>query len=146
MPTFPDSEPPPKKYSLRDRPADSKPADNPQDKIDVHDLLGAAAEPIAPRLVAPPSSTRPPVPAANDIRAILRDNAARDPAKELPAPARSTRRRNDYLLLLLLGYGAMGGATYMIGPAPLTLFFAGGAAFVYTLALTWVMWFVMDRY
>ena len=141
-----DPEPPPKKYTLKDRNAPLKPPTPPADKIDVHDLLGAAAEPIAPRLVAPPSTARPPPPAANDVRALLRDNVAREQPKDLPPPARSTRRLSDFLLLLVLGYGALAGATYLIGAEPLTLFFAGGVAFVYTLALTWVMWFVMDRY
>ncbi len=149
MPLPPDSEPPPRKYALRTPPPDGPRTDAAGNPIQVGDLLDSAAQP--PRAsgfpgVTPPPAPRPPIPAANDVYALLRDGRTREPGPETPPPPRSTRRRNDFLFLLVLGYALVAGAAWLIGPNPLVLLFAAGVAGTYTLALSWIMWFVMDHY
>lgn len=146
MPLPPDSEPPPRKYALRTPPPDSPRTDAAGNPIQVGDLLDSAARAPRPPAAMPPSAPRTPPPAANDVYAMLRDGRTRDPGPETPLPPRSTRRRNDFILLLVLGYALVAGAAWLVGPNSLVLLFAAGAAGTYTLALAWIMWFVMDHY
>lgn len=145
MPFNPDSEPPPRKYTLRQRPADIQKNDVTGNRVNLGDLLDSAASP-RPHANATPPVPRPPAPAANDVYAILRDSRSREAEPEFTPPRRPNRRLTDFLLLLVLGYAALAGAAVLIGPNPLVLLFTAGAAFAYTLALGWIMWFVMDRY
>lgn len=146
MPPTPDSEPPPGKYTLRQRPAEIPKTDSAGHPVNLGDLLDSAAASPRPHANAAPPAPRPPVPAANDVYAMLRDSRSRKTGGEIAPPRRSNRRRNDFFLLLVLGCAALAGAAVLIGPNPLVLLFTAGAAFAYTLALGWIMWFVMDRY
>lgn len=146
MPSSPDPEPPPKKYGLKSLSPHAAHTDAAGNPIHVGDLLESAVRPPRPPAATPPATPRTPSPDANDVYAMLRDGRTRDPGPEMPPPPRSTRRRNDFLVLLGLGYAVIAGAVFLIGPNPLVLLFAAGAAGTYTLALTWIMWFVMDHY
>jgi len=144
-------DPPPKKYGFKAR---SFEAVNPPigtapkaDKIDVQDLFNAATAPHtrgASSSVPPPP--KPPIPSANDIHALLRDNLAHEVPKDLPPPVRLTRRRNDYILCLLGGNATIAAIAFITGLNPATVLFGSAGALMFSIVLTWVMWFVMDDY
>ena len=92
--------------------------------------------------------SRPPI--ANDVHAILADNLARANAAGLntlaPKPKRRSRRTRDYFLVMIplnafLGFAAVGpyanAVTFVYGLAGMILF---------SIALTWVMFFIVDDY
>lgn len=150
MPHPNEADPPPKKYTFKARtfesvnpPAGTTPEDG---KIDVKDLFNAAAAPhtFAKSPVPPPN--RAPVPTANDVAAMLRDNVAHDVPKVLPPPVKLTRRRNDYFLCLVGGNALIVGLVFLIGINLATVFFGAAGILMYSITLTWVMWFVMERY
>ena len=95
-----------------------------------------------------PGSTPPP---ANDVFSLQRElrereiAAGMDELKPVDRP-RSKRRRRDFWLLLLGGNGLFAGSVAVIGPNPVTLIYAFSGAILFTVGLTWVMWFVMDDY
>ncbi len=144
-------DPPPKKYGFKAR---SFEAVNPTAgsapsgaKIDVHDLFNAATSPCPKGTAAThPPQAKPPIPTANDIQALLRDNVAHEVPKDLPPPVLLTRRRNDYLLCLIGGNVAIAAIAFITGLNPATVFFGVAGALMFSVVLTWVMWFVMDKY
>ncbi len=122
---------------------DSDPAVRPA-RIDVHDHLRAAnASAPAPR---PPQAKA----AENDVHGILRDNLDRANAAGLndlaPKLRRRSRRKRDYWLLLLTVSAFL--AFIVFGPYanPMTKLYGLAGFVIFTLGLTWVMWFVMDDY
>jgi hypothetical protein len=122
------------------------PAPNPSAKIDIQEVIRQAGTP------GPVLRTTPRVAVANEVHDILRDNTARDNAAGLntlrPKPRRQSRRRRDYFLVMI-------GANV---PMSLVVIYAWHARnpilFVYTIAgmglftvgISWVMWFIMEDY
>ena len=98
-----------------------------------------------------PAPSGGPPPPANDIFAIQREIRAReiasgmDELKPVGTPRRS-RRRRDYWLLLLGGNGAIIGLAALVGFNPMTIVYAFAGVVLWTVGLTWVMWFVMGDY
>jgi hypothetical protein len=116
--------------------------------------LAAGSRPFQQVNVASAATPRgsPPAPGTpNDsVTALLRDQLLREAARgkhELaPAPRRSRRRVRDYWLLLLLGNGAIAGATVMVGRDPIFLYVGSAVAIFFSVSLTWILWAVMDHY
>lgn len=143
----PAPEPPPREFKLKptqfervNRPADATPGNAP---IDVQQLYRQAnASP--PRPSAPPPAT-----AKNDVHAILRANLEEAKAKglyDVIPQRRTSRRKRDFWVLLIGGNVLMLGALAVMHRNPVTLVFGFSAMVFCSLALTWVMWFVMDDY
>jgi hypothetical protein len=154
---------------VNDAPAENAPAINPP-------TGNASPEPIAPaspansglvdwnnkpidvRELARQAALRGPVldgtnaPAnrENEVHGVLRDNLERANAAglnevELPPPRRS-RRTRDYWILFIPVNGFF--AFWAFGPYanPMTLAFGVGGMILFSIALTWVMFFIMDDY
>lgn len=138
-------------------PVSCPPPPDPDQPITVADLHRAAAVPgpvlrseVAGGLR---SAVEPPASATHDIPALLRDNLARETAAGLHGAPASVRRRprrrlRDYLFLLILGDSLLGFfAVYGFRTGNAVQFISAVAGLgLYTAALTWVMWFVMDDY
>ena len=112
--------------------------------VDLRQIYRAANAPATP----PPST--PPVQAENDVHAILRANLAANDAKGLNAVTlekrRVSRRKRDYWTLLTLVILVFGGAMYLSRGAPIPLMFAFSGLIFCCVALTWIMWGIMDDY
>jgi len=105
------------------------------------------------RLNRPPEElAAAPTPLANDIFAMQRDLRARERASgrdELaPRPARRSRRRRDFWLMvaLLNGLGGVAAGTASATGNLIVLTYALSGMLLGTVGLTWVMWVVMDDY
>jgi hypothetical protein len=90
-------------------------------------------------------------PPSVDVHAMLRDNLEHEKSAGLhelkPQPARRTRRRRDYWRLLCAGNLLFGLVAVSVGPgAAMPFVCAIGGMGIFTAALTWIMWFVMDDY
>jgi len=138
-------EPPPREFNLKpteyervNRPADSTPGNKP---IHVAQLYRAAN--------TPKTSPAPPVKTENEIHAILRANLAAEKAKglnEVIPTKRRSRRKQDYWLLLI-GWNLLVGAVAVQSHRhSVTLVFCLSAAVFVSVALTWIMWGIMDDY
>lgn len=86
----------------------------------------------------------------NEVQEMLRDNVTRANAAGIndvvaPAPRRSRRKRDYWLLIITLNAFF---ATVAFGPYrnPMTLTYGIAGMIVVTLGLTWVMWFIMEDY
>jgi hypothetical protein len=112
-------------------------------RIDVRELYKQANTP-GPIL----QKSRPPM--VNEVHAILADNLARANAAGLntlaPKPKRRSRRMRDYLLVMIPLNAFFGFAAF--GPYANAVSFVyglGGMAFS-TVAVTWVMFFIVEDY
>ncbi|MBA4137586.1 MAG: hypothetical protein C0518_09745 [Opitutus sp.] len=90
-------------------------------------------------------------PLAKDVFAMQRDLRAReiaagmDQLKPVDRPE-SKRRRRDYWLLLLTGYAILASAALIFPGNPVVLLYVFAGIVLFSIGLTWVMWFVMGRY
>lgn len=150
-------EPPRKTYQLKprefervnDHPGhaapDSDPAVRPA-RIDVRDHFQSAAAMTPP----PPAGAPRAKSAANDVHAILRDNLARADAAGLndfaPPSRKRSRRKRDYWLLLLTVNALFAFVAFGPYSNPMTQLYALAGFIMFSLGLTWVMWFVFDDY
>jgi hypothetical protein len=87
----------------------------------------------------------------NEVHALLRANVAQDAAhgfNELtPLPKRPSRRKRDYLFLVISGNLLLGLIALASGiTSPIVFASAVGGMGLMTIGFTWVMWFVMDDY
>jgi hypothetical protein len=113
--------------------------------ISVQNLLRQAGS-SKPGGVAP-AATSP----QNDVHAILRENAARTNAtgieELIPLPPRKSRRKREFLTLVIGGNALCGLIAFKAGSRDAVTFtFAISAMAMLTAGLTWIMWFVMDDY
>jgi hypothetical protein len=80
---------------------------------------------------------------------MLRQNVANDPTStelpDMPEPPKSYRLR-DYILLLVVGNGAFLSAFAVFPRNPVVVIFVLSGMTIFTIAVSWVMWVVMDRY
>ena len=157
-------DPPRKFYGLKPRDYDSvngpprpPPVDNvpagpdpgiapaPAGPITVHDLRAAAAG------AQPLLGTNAPVNRPNEVHGLLNLNRQRaqqaDRDKIIISPPRASRRKRDYWLLVACAFGGCIGFTGLVsGFSATVMLFGLGAGLFLSLALTWIMWFVMDDY
>lgn len=164
---MPEEQDPPRKfYGLKETEFDAvnKRADH-RASIDVKDLFrqaaatgtakppGLPAGPDQNTLSSPASSLsgipeRPKPPGENDVHGILQANLARANAAGLnelaEKPRRPSLRKRDYWLLMVGGNGFFVTAGLLQGGV--VLVFAGAGIILFTVGVTWVMWFVMDDY
>lgn len=133
----------PKEFEMVNPPASMPPADS--TPIDVRGHLRAANAGPLER----PKASRTPAP-SNDVHALLRQNQARIAAAGLhevePRPRRPSRRKRDYWLLLAVMNGFFGFLAFGPYRNPMTFVYGLAGMIIFTLGLTWVMWFVMDDY
>ena len=131
----------PKEFEAVNPPSNLPPVDSTPTTVRGH-LRAANEGPILRPHQAPPAET--------EVHALLRDNHARANAAGLndvaPRVRRPSRRKRDYWLLLIPINAFF--AFMAFGPYrnPMTLAYGIGGMIVFTLGLTWVMWFVMDDY
>ncbi len=122
---------------------DSDPAIRPA-RITVQDHLHAANATPPPTRAPQASAT------ANDVHGILRDNLTRANAAGLndlaPKVRRASRRKRDYWLLLLSINAFFAFVAFGPYANPMTKLYGLAGFIMFTLGLTWVMWFVMDDY
>ncbi|MDB6092603.1 MAG: hypothetical protein JWM32_165 [Verrucomicrobia bacterium] len=95
-----------------------------------------------------PAKSAPP--AENEVHAILRANLAEandagDNDLEL-IERRTTKRMRDYWALLIGGNLVLGGSALLGASNVVVLSFSLAGIVLYSLGLTWIMWFVMDSY
>ena len=147
----PAPEPPPREFRLKPAAPEFERVNSPVDQstpgkapLNALQINRAAASPPPARQGA---TSAPP---ENDVHAILRENLAREQARGLhdviPQAKRMSRRKRDYWLLLI-GVNLLVIVTVIgLDKNPVTLVFGFSAMVFCTIALTWVMWFVMDDY
>lgn len=113
-------------------------------RIDVRNLFKQAATsgPIRP-------AEQSPAP-ANDVQALLQANAAHEAAAGLhaltPQAPRRSRRKRDYWISLIAAYTVIGGAVMLVGPNLISIAFGAAGMLIVTLGLTWIYWFILDKY
>ena len=87
-------------------------------------------------------------PEAIEVKQILRDNLAAEQARlaKKPGPPRWRSRRNrDYLFMITIPNGILALLTFALPRSPIPQLFGISAMVLYSIAITWVMLFVMDR-
>ena len=95
-------------------------------------------------------SFAPEPPKENEVHEILRANLER--ANELGlndvdlTPRPPSRRKTDYWTLLIVGNLGFAGLALLLSRNMVTLVFAGSGMVLFSLGVTWIMWFVMDNY
>lgn len=108
--------------------------------------LRAAAVGSQPLLGANAPLNRP-----NEVHGLLNLNRQREQQAErdkiIISPKRASRRNRDFWLLVACAFGGCIGFTGLVsGFNPAVMLFGLGAGLFLSLALTWIMWFVMDDY
>ena len=117
-------DPPPKKYTLKPR---------------EFERLNAP----------PPPEATDHFPIENDVHQILRENKAvaeRAGLNELVLKKVVSRRKRDYWFMLIAGNAFIVGGVAIARFNPISLVFGLAGVVMLSLALTWLMWFVMDDY
>jgi hypothetical protein len=86
--------------------------------------------------------------APTDVYEILKRNktAADILAEPFEVRTRRSRRTRDYWIVMVLGNAAIFGAILLLPKNVLTLSFGCSGAVLYSVGISWVMWFVMDDY
>ena len=128
----------PTEFEVANRPAGTTPADAP---IDVHQLNRLAG--------SPPPAAGTPAPAENEIHALLRANLAQAEAKgenEVIPRHRISRRKRDYWLVLISGNGLVVASVLIAQKNFIAMILGLSAMVFFSVALTWIMWFLLDDY
>jgi hypothetical protein len=112
-------------------------------RIDVRDLARAANLPTA-------TSARPAAAPAGEVQQILQANLAKADAAGLntlaPAPKSTKRRKRDYTITMIAGNGTFIALAGISGFNLVGALFALAGILIFSLAATWIMWFIMDDY
>ena len=92
-----------------------------------------------------------PVNRRNEVHGLLNLNRQRAQQAErdkiIISPPRPSRRKRDFWMLVVLVNGGCVGYTGLVTRFDLAVMMFGlGAGLFLTVALTWIMWFVMDNY
>jgi hypothetical protein len=94
--------------------------------------------------------TTTPTPAPTDVYQVLGDNLARENAAGMnavkPAPPCRSRRQRDFWLMLVLGNLTIAATVYFTRGNTIAVLIGLAGVIVLSIALTWVMWFVLDDY
>ena len=99
------------------------------------------------RVNAPPGTLKKS--ADHDVYAILQHNRAveqRDGLKEVVLKKTTSRRKRDYGLLLLSGNLLLAVLAWLGRGNAMVLVCTASGMIVFSLGLTWILWFVMDDY
>tara|TARA_R110002111_G_scaffold112223_4_gene172027 strand:+ start:740 stop:1093 length:354 start_codon:yes stop_codon:yes gene_type:complete len=82
------------------------------------------------------------------VHEILAQNHAIEAEHEKPLVLnkKPTRRRKDYIIVLLLGNGLIVLTVAILPVNVVTLVYGFSGVVLYTIGLTWVMWAVMSNY
>ncbi len=97
-----------------------------------------------------PPPVAPEPPKENEVHEILRANLER--ANELGlndvdlTPRPPSRRKVDYWTLMIVGNLGFAGLALLLSRNVVTLVFAGSGMVLFSLGVTWILWFVMDNY
>ena len=117
------------------------PASHPTDVKELFALANAKAP--TPAAVAASQAT-------NEVHAMLRENLAHANAAGLnelkPLAQKISRRRRDYWVALVGGNGLLAALVLITFPNIVSLCFGVGGMLFYSLALTWLMWVLLDDY
>ncbi|WP_414664747.1 hypothetical protein [Horticoccus sp. 23ND18S-11] len=131
----------PKEFEAVNPPSNLPPADSTPTTVRGH-LRAANDGPLPPRPL--------PAPTENEVHALLRENHARADAAGLnevqPVAPRRSRRKRDYWVLLLPINAFFGFMAFGPYRSAMTFTYGLSGMVIFTLGLTWVMWFVMDDY
>lgn len=131
----------PKEFERLNQPAGSQaPMPSAQDlaKLAGGEPRAAAGKPAGPRPGDP-----------NDVFSIRRELRAREHAEggdRIAIKKVRSRRKRDYWLLLVAANGFFGAALYLTWGNVAAMVFSLAGIIISSLALTWVMWFVMSDY
>jgi hypothetical protein len=91
-----------------------------------------------------------PTSAPTDVHQVLRDNLTRENAAGMnavkPVPPRRSRRKRDFWLMLVLGNLTIAATVLITRGNTVAVLFGVAGVLCLSVALTWVMWFVMDDY
>ena len=108
-----------------------------------HTLTTAKFETLNEPTVTPTS-------APIDVHQVLRDNLTRENAAGMnavkPMPPRPSRRKRDFWLMLVLGNLTIVATVLITRGNTVAVLFGVAGVLCLSVALTWVMWFVMDDY
>jgi len=119
------------------------PAESDGGKIDVKELFKQANRPK--RMLANQARQ----PESNEVHALLRDNLERANAaglNDVGVPRRRlSRRKRDYFLILI-PVDIFFALLAWRGGNPMTFAYGVGGFMIFSLGLTWLMWFVMEDY
>lgn len=125
-------------------PAKTAGAPSPAGPLTVQDLLHHANSPQHG------PGAGPPAPSKNDVQVILRDNLARANAAGMhhvnPLPPRPSRRRRDYVTLLVFGNTIFGIGMLVGHDNPMVFVYSLSGAALFNVGVTWIIWVLMDRY
>jgi hypothetical protein len=102
-----------------------------------------------PPAAAAKGPTGPKATDPNDVYAVLEENRANERQlgkDEIVIKKIKSKRRRDYLLLLVLGNLSIVTMVALGGFNPVSMIFGLSGIIVLSLGATWIMWFVMDRY
>lgn len=142
-----ETEPPRKTYGFKERsfPRDNAPASQQPPAPTAQDLAKLAG-PVTRQSAqaAGPKAGDP-----NDIQAALARNRAVEQRHGFDAVEIrevKSRRRRDYLLLLVGGNVLIVGTVLLLGANVVSVLFGFGGVILFSLSLTWIMWQVMGRY
>lgn len=142
-----DVAPPPSDRALPDTSAPTTlPLPASPDTIDVRALAKQAQAPGSGPLLRKHNEPR----AQNEVHGMLRENLARAKASGAndiaPAPKRKNRRLRDYLIVLIPVNAFF--AYFAFGPManPVTFVYGVAGMAFFTVALTWVMFGIMNKY
>lgn len=132
----------PTEFEVANRPAGATPADAP---IDVKQLFRQAQTKSPP----PAAGAAAPAPAKNEVHDLLRANLARARAQgehDVIPVRRVSRRKRDYWTLLIGGNLLVVAVVLLLQKNVISLIFGFSAMVFVSIAVTWIMWFVMDDY
>ena len=157
-------DPPRKFYGLKSRDFDTvngPPRPAPTEVVPTGPDPGIAPAPAGPITVQdlraaavgsqPLLGSNAPVNRPNEVHGLLNLNRQRaqqvERDKIIIGPQRASRRKRDFWLLVACAFGGCIGFTGLVsGFNPAVMLFGLGAGVFLTVALTWIMWFVMDDY
>ncbi|MFT3870184.1 MAG: hypothetical protein QM715_17180 [Nibricoccus sp.] len=83
-----------------------------------------------------------------DVHSILRENLRQEMQHEQPLDLTkpNSRRKRDYWTVLILGNALIAGVLAVLPKNPVVLLFGLSGLVMFTISITWVMWFVMSDY
>jgi hypothetical protein len=149
-PTPDPAEPVAPRREFRFKPTEFERANRPLDglddtpAVDVRILHRQASQASGSPAIPPAAS------AENDVHAILRANLAQaneDGCNDvILRPKRPSRRKQDYWLMFGAGNLGFSSLLVFLGHDLLVAVCVGAGVVLYSLGLTWIMWFVMDDY
>lgn len=138
-------DPPPKKYDLKER--QFKRENIPGAAVPTAKelaMISGQRAPTGPKLTVGPKPGDP-----NDVHVVLQQNRAVEQKlglNELQIKEIKSRRKRDFLLMLLGGNLLIVTLIIITGFNVISVIFGFAGIVIFSLALTWIMWQVMGKY